>query len=671
MILLFLLLAPLLVLGAQTSPARDLLVQGAAMVQANNLHEGQAILSRARALLTTASADERASILPSVLYNLGIAHQRLGDGLVALQLFEETIDLDPSFAVAWNGRGAEQMRRGLGQASIESFRRAIALNDQDASFHNNLGLALFHVRDLQGSTESYRRALELDDGNMRYWNDLGVAYLTGHAFGAAIPIFKQALALSPPEYRGRILFNMLLARNRIGSWDRYYALNDELRDVAQARPLESGLSPFNCLEFPALSEQFCGNVTRIFTEKIRRGTSFQSRFWRNEATQRRDVRKAFKGKLRIGYLHAMGFIEETTTARLVQSLFSFHDHTRFDVACYALRGDDGSETRQAIKSRCPIWREMVEDDNTAVAQQIWDDGIHVLIDLTGYTLNTRAEILDLRPAPVQVAFHGFPGSMQAPEFIDWQIADRHVAPPELEKLYGEKLAYMPDTYFATSYREKYGDAASREPDSRSAVGLPASGFLFCSFNQQYKVTPRLFDVWMRILTRVPGSSLWMLAFAADAEDNFRREARARGVDPARIVFTPLIDRSVEYETKSLCNIALDTPMFNGHSTGTDTLWAGVPIITHPGNTNFAARVGISLLHAHGFPELVARSLREYEELAVGISSDEKRYATLRRKVERARWSSPLFDTRLFTANFEALLQRMWEIHRARKTAHVA
>ena len=259
-----------------------------------------------------------------------------------------------------------------------------------------------------------------------------------------------------------------------------------------------------------------------------------------------------------------------------------------------------------------------------------------------------------RPCPVQVNYLGFPGTLGA-DYIDYIVADRHVIPPQDQSCYAEQVVYLPDTYQANDSKRRI---AERTP-TRAESGLPESGFVYCCFNNNYKITPDIFDVWMRLLDKVNGSALWLLEDNDTASRNLRREAQERGIAPERLVFAPRKGLEEHLARHRLADLFLDTLPYNAHTTASDALWAGLPLLTCQGTT-FPGRVGTSLLHAVGLPELVARDLTEYETLALRLAMSPSALASIRAKLARNRTTMPLFDTERFRRHIESAYAIMWE-----------
>jgi protein O-GlcNAc transferase len=292
----------------------------------------------------------------------------------------------------------------------------------------------------------------------------------------------------------------------------------------------------------------------------------------------------------------------------------------------------------------------LSDREAAVAIQA--DGIDILVDLNGYTKHARTEILTYRPAPIQIQFLGYPGTMGTP-LVDYLIADWFVIPEAHSQYYDEQIVRLPDCYQPNDPRRERGAIPTRKD-----AGLPDLGVVFCSFSEAFKITPTMFDIWMRLLQSVPGSVLWLLACNRWAPENLRREAQRRGVDPERLIFAPKLAQTAHLGRLALADLSLDTLPCNGHTTASDALWAGVPLLTCAGDT-FASRVAGSLLHTMGLPELVTDNLRDYERKARELAESPVMLSALKATVRERRQTSPVFDAARFAAHLEAAYRAMW------------
>jgi predicted O-linked N-acetylglucosamine transferase (SPINDLY family) len=363
---------------------------------------------------------------------------------------------------------------------------------------------------------------------------------------------------------------------------------------------------------------------------------------------------ARRRKIRIGYLSS-DFQEHATALLLVESLEA-HNARRFELHAYSYGVDDGKGMRARLRRVFDHFNDIRHLTDEEAAKAINDDGIDILVDLKGFTEGTRTSILALRPSPIQVNYLGYPGTL-GPGLCDYIITDAFCTPEGSAGAYSERLAVLPHSY----QPHGRGDAVARPP-GRIEAGLPAHGFVFCCFNQAYKITPEIFDVWCRLLGCVPASVLWLLG-ARSAEGNLRSEAWKRGVDGSRLIFAKDLPHAAHLSRLQLADLVLDTAPYGAHTTASDALWAGVPIITRPGPT-FPSRVAGSLLHSVGLSELIVEDQEDYFDLAVELATDSDRLGKLRRKLARNRSSAPLFDVKSYTLAIESLYEKMWERHSA-------
>ncbi|ALF56465.1 UDP-N-acetylglucosamine--peptide N-acetylglucosaminyltransferase SEC [Nostoc piscinale CENA21] len=360
------------------------------------------------------------------------------------------------------------------------------------------------------------------------------------------------------------------------------------------------------------------------------------------------------GRLRIGYLS--NDFRTHATSHLMKSLFSLHNKADFEIFAYSCGPDDHSEYRQHIADTCEHFQDIANLSIEESAELIFNDGIHILIDINAYTFGSRSQILALRPAPIQVNYLAFPGTMGS-DFVDYIIGDAVVTPPEFANTFSEKIVTLPHSYQVNDYQQ----VISNNPVTRSQYGLPESGFVFCCFNNHYKIEPTIFDIWMRILAAVPGSVLWLIAKSPINEANLQREAEARGINGDRLIFAPPEAKAEHLARHKLADLFLDTLYYNAHTTTSDALWAGLPVITCFGET-FPSRVAASLLMAIGLPELITNSLETYEQLAIHLATYPEKLQQIKQKIAQNRTTYPLFDTPLYTRNLEQSYLKMWEIY---------
>jgi len=433
--------------------------------------------------------------------------------------------------------------------------------------------------------------------------------------------------------------------------------------AALADPDAAALSPFHLLSLPGITgaqQRECADQWML----ARLAASAADRALLHDEFDAADLLKSHAAateppaagaapeRLRLGYLSCD--FHEHATALLAVELFEAHDRTRFELHAYSYGADDGLDMRQRLMGRFDHFTDIRELSDMDAARRIHADGIHILIDLKGYTAATRTSVLTYRPAPVQVNYLGYPGTLGG-DFCDYLISDRFITPNGTAGDYSEALACMPHSYQPHGRRATIGAAPTRQE-----VGLPEQGLVLCCFNQAYKFTPEVFDIWCLLLSIDPDSVLWLLG-DSQAEGHLRQEALRRGIAPHRLVFAPPRPQIEHLGRLQLADLVLDTSPYNAHTTASDALWAGVPVLTCAGDT-FAARVAGSLLHAAGLPELVTHSLQDYTDLALALVEDPARLAALRQRLAAQRDDCALFDIHRYALDLETLYRAMWDRH---------
>lgn len=429
-------------------------------------------------------------------------------------------------------------------------------------------------------------------------------------------------------------------------WDEFAQSTADARDViGQA---QSGhVPPFFLLSVPGINAREHRDCSELWT-RDRVAASLPER---DRLAFRYD--ESAQGKLRVGYLS--NDFHEHATARLLVESIEAHDRDRFELHAFSFGSDDGGAMRRRLNTAFDVFHDVSALNDAEIAQAVHGAGIGILVDLKGFTRGARTGVMMLRPAPVQVNFLGYPGTLGG-DICDYIITDPFMTPLATSSDYSESFAYMPHSY----QPHGRGDALGKRP-ARAAVGLPDAGFVFCCFNQAYKFTPPVFDLWCRLLDATPGSVLWLLC-AEQAEGNLRGEALRRGVSPDRLVFAPDMKQREHLDRLQLADLVLDTSPYGAHTTASDALWAGVPVVTCAGET-FPSRVAGSLLHAVGLSELIATSEEDYFAVALTLASDVELFEACKAKLRRNRLTTPLFDVAAYTLALEELYTTMWERHR--------
>ncbi len=584
------------------------------------------------------------------LGNLGNVLREMGETARAIATLKAALAIQPLDAGLHNNLGIALMEAGqLGEA-IQSYGRALAQAPDFAEAHANLGRALTAAGEFEAAIASYRAALAQRPDTARTVQGLGEAQRKAGRIEEAVESFARALALDP---RSPARYELWSARGEGCDWhEREALLHDIRREVEFHDPAatERSVAPFRLLglfDDPELHRKAATNYTRS------RGFAAigDAPLVRPPA-----VPRPAPERIRLGYVSAD--FHDHPTAYLIAELFELHDRGRFEVHAIALdHPPEGSAMRARLRRGVDGFHELPAVPARDVAQKMAELGIDIAIDINGYTKGARTAAFAFRPAPVQVQYLGFPGTMGA-DFIDYVVADRTVIPEAEQVHYAERIAYLPHSY---QVNDRQRPLPSARP-TRAACGLPDEGFVFACFNASYKITPEMFSIWMRLLLQVEGSVLWLFESNAWAAHNLQAEAAARGVAPERLVFAGRLPLAAHLARIGAADLFLDTLPYNAHTTASDALWAGLPVLTTPGRS-FASRVGASLLRAVGMEELIAASPAEYEQLALALAHDPARLQALRQRLVAARPTAPLFDTPAFTRHLEAAYMHMWQLHR--------
>jgi predicted O-linked N-acetylglucosamine transferase (SPINDLY family) len=555
----------------------------------------------------------------------------------ALADCDKALELDPGHASAWHNRGSALSGLKRHRESLASYERALELDATNSATWNNRGNALISLKRYTDSLSDFDAALALDPANVDAFSNRANAHSNLKNFTDAIAAGEAALALDPEHAPTlSVLTHCQLHSCDWGGLERY-----KVKVLTGLRQGRRTIAPFDCKAI-ATSEQDNLLAARVWVADECPASA--QPLWRGERYRHDRIRVAYVSTdLRA---HAVGF--------LIVGALEHHDKARFETIAISLGSDDKSETRSRMQAAFDRFIDAREKSDAAVSSLLREMEIDIAVDLNGFTGEPRTRILAARPAPIQVNYLGYPGTMGA-DYIDYIIADQSVITPAEEPYYGEKIAYLPDAYQANDSRRPV--AGIKPP--RSEAGLPEQGFVFASFNNTYKITREMFSMWMRLLSAVEGSVLWLLEDNPAAASNLRREAALRGVNPERLIFAPRTTPANHLARQPLADIFLDTLPYNAHTTASDALWVGIPVITCPGTT-FPGRVAASLLNAIGLPELVVPTLDDYERLALALARDPSALSALKAKLDSHRSTFPLFDTNRFTRHLEAAFMQMWE-----------
>jgi predicted O-linked N-acetylglucosamine transferase (SPINDLY family) len=558
----------------------------------------------------------------------------------ALLSFERALDLAPRHARAHRQLGNTLRKLRRFDEALSCCERSLALEPQSADAHFDRAVILLGLKRLPEALDGFERALSLGRRDVTLYHYIGGVMQELGRIDEAIGGYAKALALDARAHylQGKYCH----ARMEIADWS---GLDSDLAALTDAIERDESVAPpfalLSLVDSPALHLK----AARIWVRD-----NLSPRTALPPLPPRRP-----RERIRIGYFSAD--FHDHPVARLAAGMFEAHDRSRFELTAFALGPDVQDELQTRVKTAFERFVTVDRRSDRQIATLAREHEIDIAIDLSGYTGDARPGVFALRAAPIQVSYLGYLGTMGC-EFIDYLIADAVLVPPASRQYYSEKIAYLPSYQVNDSKRP-----LPQRSFSRAQLGLPETGFVFCSFNASYKITPETFGSWMRILTAVPHSVLFLLGSSELAERNLRREAAARGVAPERLVFgrsLPFADYLARF---CAADLFLDTLPYNAGTTASDALWAGLPVLTCPGKS-FAARMAASILTAAGLPELIAADRADYERCAIALATDPQRLGALKQKLAENRGRCALFDTTAFTRNIEALYRQMYERHLA-------
>ena len=582
-----------------------------------------------------------------VYNNLGSTLKDLGKLEEAVSCFKKSIEINPDFSKAYSNLGNVLREKGYYAKANYFYQETLKLTPENAEANLNFGIALSDQGRSAEALACFQKAIQLKPDFAEANNHVGVSLWNQGKLDEAVFYFKRAIELKP-DYTAAYghLVHLL---QYICDWRQLNHFSEKLDELtSKALNKENTLSepPFICLaRHSSLSRNF--NVAKTWSRCISRPvTNYEHTFFF-------DGRRVSSKKIKVGYLSCDFY--DHATAHLMLKLFSLHNRDEFSVYCYSYGPDDGSMYREKIKRDCDKFVNLREQSFMDAAERIYEDEVDILVDMKGHTKGGRLSICAFRPAPIQVHYLGFPGTTGA-DFIDYIITDKTVTPEDHKPYFSEKLVFLPHCYQVNDHEQEMSDRIWEKAE----LQLPEDSFVFCSFNQSYKIESVMFDSWMKILHHIPKSVLWLFDGGKIIRSNLRLEAHSRGVNPDRLVFAEKLPKAEHLSRLLHAHLALDTRIVNGHTTTSDALWAGVPVITLQGS-HFASRVSSSLLNAIGLSELITHSLADYEKLAIRLASAPLEIKAIRNKLFQNRFTDPLFDTPRFVKNLEKAYKKMWRI----------
>ena len=570
-----------------------------------------------RRVVRIVKSDDARRALSYALEQLGNSAQNAGNFAQAEACFEEALEYQPSNAIYWYNLGNAQRELGKPQAALHSFKQSIQFNPNDADTHNNLGNVQRELGQLDKAIASYETALLLN------------------------PSLHHALA------------HLVHQKQHICNWNSLDTQIAALRDLVKNQP-NAQISPFAFLAMPNTTAQEQKQCASNYA-----GTAYASLIALSEALNF-TYSQTKKTKLKIGYLSADFRLHPL--AFLITELIEKHDRKQFEIIAYSYGFDDKTPSRKRLEKSFDQFNDIRHLNDINAAKKINADQIDILVDLTGYTQTSRTGIVALKPAPINVNWLGYPGSMGelgGKPLFDYIITDEIIAPNQADT--SEQLLYLP-CYQPNDSQRPVGSGTSK-----SANNLPENAFVFCCFNQSFKITADVFAAWMRILKQVPNSVLWLLDCNPWAKANLQTEAANAGIDKTRLIFAPRVAIADHLARHRHADLFLDTLPYNAHTTASDALFMHLPLLTCTGDT-FASRVAASLLQRVNLPELIANSLQEYEQKTLDLALNSEKLAQIKHKLSTNVKNSNLFNPAQFAYDLEQVYVKLHKIYLEKKLA---
>jgi len=615
-------------LAANPSDADALAARALARLRADRLSEAAADAALA-IRVDPANAAARAS--------RGLVLLAAGDDAGALDSFEEACRLRPNLGSAHAGRGQALQRSGRIEEALDAHARAFSFGWIEAGALLGIGAIMVQLNRFDNAYAAFREAGRLQPKDWRAAEGIAMTLVALRRFEEAVPAL-EALGRAAPWVKN-LTGHLFHARLNCCDWRDYHATAADI--ARRVRAGEHADLPWSFLiHSTSPADQL--QCARIYMD--------------DKCVHMRSIKRRVRGSGRIRLAYLSADFHGHATSYLAAGLFECHDRSRFETTAISYGPADDGPMRDRLRRAFDRFVEVQDRSDEAIASLIDELGVDIAVDMKGFTTGSRPQLLAYRAAPLQVAFLAYPGTMGC-GFVDYVIADRHLIPDCDRPHYSEQVIWMPGCY-------QVNDAARTDActPSRSDAGLRDTDFVFCCFNASYKISPDIFAAWMRILADVEGAVLWLLEGCPAAVRNLRAEAERRGIDPSRLVFAPALPAAGHWARIRLADLFLDTLPCNAHTTASDALWAGVPLITITGST-FAGRVATTLLHAVGMPDLCVSSIAQYERLAAELARSPGELAAIRTRLANGRRSSALFDTAGYCRHLESAYREIHARHR--------
>lgn len=562
---------------------------------------------------------------PAHLLSLGRAAHHCGQMDTAVRSLGAFIETNRRTPDAFSRFGESLLYVGDSRGAVDAFKSATKLDPSKAAYHNNLGVALRAAGLTDAAVQSTQEALRLNPDHARAHQNLGNLHYDLGDFEAAISEYDAAIRIEPTLRAAQV--QKLHLQAKIFDWRAWEEAGREAGTL--------GITGEPVAPFPMLA---LDNDPARQRKRSERHLSVAAARWTGALPEGRD-------KIRLGYFTADVF--DHATLHLLNGVFEHHDKDQFEIFAYALNAPCASVAADRFKRNVDVFRDIHTLSDAQAIDLARGDALDIAVDLKGFTHGARSRLFLQGLAPIQINYLGYPGTMGSAA-MDYLIADSTVVPQEEQEHYSEKVIFLPHSYQPNDDRREIAD----DPGTRAEYGLPEEGVVLCCFNNSYKIAPSEFDIWMRVLGQIPGAVLWLMDAGAAARRNLCKEAAKRGIDVDRLVFADHLPQDRHLARHAHADLFIDTFNCNAHTTASDALWAGVPVITLAGR-QFASRVAASLLNAMDLPEFVTTDAAEYEAQILELARDDDARLTLKKKLARHRGTTPLFDTAGYTRGLEA------------------
>ena len=603
-------------------------------------------------------------------YNIGIALQEQNKLEESIEAYKKALAIKPDYAEAYNNIGNAYKNQDKPKESIEAYKKALAIKPDNAGAHINMGTVLQEQNKLEEAIEAYNKALSIKSDYAEAYYNIGIALQDQGKLEEAIEAYNKAIAIKPDHAgaynnMGNAFKDQGKLEESIEAYNKAIAIKPDheaartgnLHQKALICDWDSIAKDVNLIPELGTSKKHVSPFALLPLEDapdrhLTRSKIYAKANYSQKTLPPKDRPSKIPKRIRVGYFSTD--FREHPVAYLIAKVLEQHNRDQFEVFGYSLHGSSSDVMRQRLAKSFDCFTDVQYMSDKDISLRVRQDKIDIAIDLNGYTQNSRTGIFAYRVAPIQINYLGYPGTLGA-DFMDYIVADRFLIPVENQKYFNEKPLYLPNTYMPNDDSR----GLSQKLMNRSDMGLPDDAFVFCCFNNNYKISPTEFDIWMRLLTKVENSVLWLRESNQFSIVNMKSEAQKRKVDPMRLVFADKVPMDEHLARQRLADLFVDTFAFNAHTTAAEALWTGLPVVTKVG-LGFAARVAGSLLNAVGLPELVTETEQDYEALILKLATHPTKLAEIKEKLAINRLTQPLFNTELYTKHLENGYQKAYQ-----------